>query len=185
MKSLLKGSLIILFFFLSFKSFGQVIIRADEEIRFQTAGDRFRSNPGTPVYSKLKTDTVGILEIDNPGVAARFAAVFPLAANQVWIKEAGSLYVSFIWEGKKVSAVFNLKGSMSYSIASIKLGDIPAGIAEKIKTGYNGYSMVNAKEITVDADTIYHVLLETRFEYVVVSCSNDEIEEREKVKKIF
>lgn len=185
MKSLLKVSRIILFFLLlSFKSFGQVTNQADERIRFKTQSGRLSYNTGTPVYSKLKTDTIGILEIDYPEVAARFAAVFPLAGNQVWIKEAGSLYVSFIRKGKKVSAVFTPGGSMSYAIASIRSADIPGGLAEKIKTGYSGYSIVNAKEITVDANTIYQVLLETLFEYVIIRFSNDEMEETERVKKI-
>ncbi|MGZ8541821.1 MAG: hypothetical protein ACXWV6_14295 [Chitinophagaceae bacterium] len=184
MKSVLKILPVILFFVGSFKSFGQVSIQADERTRFKTAGDRPGSHAGTPVYSKLKTDTIGILEIDYPGVAGRFAVVFPLAGNQVWIKEAGSLYVSFIWEGKKVSAVFTPGGAMSYSIAFIRSADIPAGIAEKIKSGYSGYSIANTKEITVDSNTIYQVLLETLFEYVIVRISNDEMEETERVKKI-
>jgi hypothetical protein len=182
MKSAVNFLIIILFFVLSSRCFGQVIIQADET-RFKTAGDRPGNSGGTPVYSKSKTDTTGILEIDYPGAAANFAAVFPLATNQVWIREAGSLYVSFTREGKKVSAVFTPQGAMSYSIAFIRLADIPVEIIEKIKTSYGGYSIVSAKEITIDDNTIYQVLLETLFEYIVIRFGNGEMEETEKVKK--
>lgn len=63
----------------------------------------------------MKTDAVGNLELNYPKAARRFAALFPLAEKQLWIKEAGSLYV-FLKNGNKVSAVFALQGTMKYSV---------------------------------------------------------------------
>lgn len=68
------------------------------------------------IIPKMKTDAVGILELNYPKAARRFAALFPLAEKQLWIKETGSLHVSFLKDGNKVSAVFTLQGTMKYSV---------------------------------------------------------------------
>ena len=185
MKYVLKFSGTILFvLLLSPDSFGQLFSQADERTLFKKQSDMVITDAGTPVYSKMKTDIVAILELNYPKVARRFAFLFPLAENQLWIKEAGSLYVSFLKNGNKISAVFATGGTMNYSITYLKASDIPADIAERIKTSYSSHSIFTVKKITVASEMVYQVVLENSCEYIIISINHDEMEESKKIKKL-
>ena len=184
MKYLLEfAGTILVALLLSFNSFGQFSSLVEGKTRFKGQSEPVVGVAGTPVYSKMKTDIIGILESDYPKVARRFAAFFPLAEKQVWIKEAGFLYVSFLEKDNKVSAVFTTPGIMSYSVAYLKASDIPVDIAAKIKIAYNSYSIFTVKEITVDASRVYQVVLESGCEYVIIHINHDEMEESMRMKK--
>jgi hypothetical protein len=137
----------------------------------------------TPVYSKFRAGVVGILEVDYPNVALNFADRFPSAINPLWILEMGTLFVSFVTNGNKVSATFTPSGVMNYSITRLDPTNIPSTILEKLSVGYESYSMFDAKEIAVSKNIVYQVILEDHHEYIIVLVNDHEIQESKRIKK--
>jgi hypothetical protein len=137
----------------------------------------------TPVYSSQRTDTVSVLELEYPKVARNFEMTFPAAISPLWIRESGFLYVSFINEGNKTSAVFTPGGDMNYAIANLDVSNMPSGMVQKIKMSYPSCSIFNIKQIMTDNISVYEVILQDIRQFIVLSISHDEIEEVKKVTK--
>lgn len=119
----------------------------------------------------------------NPKAAARFKARFPGAQSPVWTQKEGYLFVNFILNGQKASAVFTERGRIMYSIISLHQTGFPEIIKDEINETYPSYSVIYAKRITRGYDTVYEVILENCSDYVIIHSGEEEITAIDKLKK--
>jgi hypothetical protein len=185
MKSLLRFPGIILFaLLLSAGSFAQFSGQAEDNPGFGIQDAAVIKESSTPVYSSGKKDIIGILELNYPKVARKFAGIFPSATNILWIKEGKDLFAYFFNHGNKVTAIFTPRGHMNYSLSYLKTADLPLDIVRKIKTDYVRYSIFDVKAVAAGMNTVYQIGLENACEYIVVLFFENEMEEIERVKKV-
>lgn len=137
----------------------------------------------TPVYSAAKKEIIGILESDYPKVARNFAAIFPAATDQLWIKQDNALFAYFLNHNQKVSAVFNLGGGLNYAVTNIDAQYIPATVRKEIKSNYGSYDILSTREIILNDDTCYLVVLENNYEYISIRVTGNIVEETQRVIK--
>lgn len=137
----------------------------------------------TPVYTEVGHEVQCMLESAYPGVAQKFTRLFPGASDQLWIKEGRTLYVYFLNNKSKMSAVFSLQGQMAYAIANLELSVVPAIVVAQVRKAYKAYSLFNVKEIITGDTKIYELVLENSEEYRVVQLTDTEMMETDKIKK--
>lgn len=138
----------------------------------------------TPVYEGDIDHQVGILEEDYPELAARFAKDYPDASGQLWIKENRSLFVYFINNGFKVSAVYTSKGSMLYAVSLIDSTAVPDQMWQQIKKDYPSFLFFNARKIEAGGSIMYELVFENNEAYIVLSTTdNNEIVLTNKLRK--
>lgn len=132
------------------------------------------SEKGTPVYEGNKDHQVAILEVDYQQISVNFSKTFPSAKQQLWLKEGSHLFVYFLSEGNKVSAVFTVKGKMNYAVSVIGMADVPENILAHIKNDYPLFSFLHANKIQAGGYTAYELMLENCCEFITISSTDDE-----------
>lgn len=137
----------------------------------------------TPVYDATQREVLAILEADYPKVARQFAAVFPAATDQLWIRDGSVLFARFSNKNNKVTAVFTATGKMNYAVCYIKEADLPQEVRHRIKNDYPFYSIFNAREILSQGNTFYQVILEGTNGYVHIQVNGHEVVEMERLLK--
>jgi len=130
---------------------------------------------GTPVYEGSTSRQVAILEKDYPKVAANFSIDFPKATNQLWIKAGRSLYVYFIQDDAKVTAIYTAKGQINYTVSTISETGVPETLLLKIKNDYPHFTFIGAKKAMSGGYASYELLFENCHEYLQI-CSTDDNE---------
>jgi hypothetical protein len=138
----------------------------------------------TPVYTGVGHKAQCMLESVYPDVAQKFTRLFPDASGQFWIKEDRILYVYFLNNKSKMSAVFSLQGQMVYAIANLEISAVPGVVITQVQKAYRAYSLFNVKEIITGDTRVYEFVLENSKEYRVVQLTDTEIMETDKIKKI-
>jgi hypothetical protein len=149
-------------------------------INNQKAIDSLSGN--TPA-AQLKTGNQVTFKPANPKVVRSFAAHFPAAINQRWIRDASVFHVSFINQGNKASAVFSCNGQLNYAITCLKASDIPVELLHKIQALYPSYSVFSVKKVMADDTDEYEIILENALQFLPVTISGNIIVKGRKLLK--
>jgi hypothetical protein len=168
---------------LSANSFSQRVKITDYENLTAKQNTRRELTTDTPLYPGTKPWLVDDIELSYPRVARKFARLFPGAINLQWFKEEQALFAYFFINGRKAYAVFTLQGRMNYVITSLEPADLPAGIAKKIISDYEQYSIFNIKQVLICGFAVYRIILENEYEFIQVQVADGDIEEVERLKK--
>ncbi|MHA4808436.1 PepSY-like domain-containing protein [Flavitalea flava] len=80
-------------------------------------------------------------------VKAGFTKQFP-GLSPSWEKENGKYEANFKDKGKSMSALFDLKGTMTESEISIKVEELPASVLAYVQQHYKSASIKEAARIT-------------------------------------
>lgn len=170
---------------LSVDSFSQGSKPIDNENFLAKQNTSIGLSADTPLYPGTKPWIVEDMELNYPRAARKFAQAFPDAAKLRWIKEDNALFAYFFINGHKAYAVFTLQGRMNYAVTYLAPADLPSGIAKKIGTDYEQYSVFNVREILICGYTVYRVILENAHEFIHVQATGTDIEEIDRIKKSF
>ncbi len=91
-------------------------------------------------------------------VKAAFEKSYPAMPGTKWYKEEGDYEASFKKDGKKMSAVYDVKGKLKETEVEIAAGELPKGVTEYVKQHYKGAAMKDpAKTTKADGSVIYEV----------------------------
>jgi len=182
MKRNLKIPVIAVFLSLQFNTglFSQVVNSVPVLENGNTMVDAAPGITGNPADKNPET---AILKIAFPKVAARFASKFPDAASPLWIKKDRLLFVYFVSNGQKASAVFTPRGHLNYSNAVLNASAIPEIAKRRISEEYSSFSIIHVRQITTDGISAYQVILENCASYVVIHSTEEEIVAIDKVNK--
>ncbi len=92
---------------------------------------------------------------DAPAAAkSAFAKAYPGATNIKWDKEDGAYEVDFELGGKKMSAVYDAKGTLQESEIAIEPTALPAPVIAYMKEHYKSITVKAAAKITKPDGTI-------------------------------
>lgn len=128
-------------------------------------------------------DSLTLLKVNYPAVYRKLIKAYNNAENLKYLVEGKVLYASFNINRHKVSAVFSLRGYIRYSIANLG-SELPKQITQKLKIEYPAYTIFFGREIKINNETLYQVIIEDSYEYRVINFMNEEMEEQRKVKKL-
>ena len=78
---------------------------------------------------------------------AAFAKAYPGMKGE-WEKEDGNYEVSFETGGKKMSAIYNSKGTLKESEVEMTVAELPAAISTYMSQHYKGIKVKGAAKIT-------------------------------------
>lgn len=182
MKSNLKFLVIVLFLSLQFntKPFAQAVNSVPVIKNGDTMAD---AAPGIFINTVTRDSESAMLKKNFPKVAARFASKFPSASSPLWIKKDRLLFIYFVSNGQKASAVFTPRGHLNYSIAALNASAIPETVNRRISEEYSSYTIIHVRQITTDDISAYQVILENCAGYVVIHSTEEEIVAVDKVIK--
>jgi hypothetical protein len=139
--------------------------------------------PEFPGNDTDKTDSLQALSKKYPAVVKMLFKEFRNAENIKYAVKDNLLYLSFKNNGQKVAAVYSMNGHNEYSISNIGTA-LPRSISDKLKVKYPAYAVFYGRNISVNSETFYQVILESEHEYKVVNLQNEEIEEISRIKKM-
>ena len=117
------------------------------------------------------------------GVMGKFSSMYPGATSPQWTTSQDNLWVSFLHNGRKSSASFNLKGKMNYVILDCGIDQLPAAFSNTIKKEYASYSLCNAIQIKAHDAVAYQVVLENSASFLTLKYTSEGVEEVGKVTK--
>lgn len=117
-----------------------------------------------------------------PKAMRKFYTIFPKATHPLWVKEHHVLFVRFLNNDSPAFAAFSFNGEMNYAISSIAVSKIPETIAGTVKNRYPLYSIINAREIITNDDTLYELVLQNTNGYIVVQANDNEIIETKRLR---
>ena len=135
----------------------------------------YRSDDSTPVYLGEFSKKIAILETDYPGVAQSFESFYPLAQVPIWFKNQNTLLVYFSVGTKRQMACFSLDGALLYSITDFEKGQFPRNLSKLLQPNYNNYSINHVKKIRTEDILYYEILLENRYEFLLLQLVQDEL----------
>ncbi len=88
----------------------------------------------------------------------RFNRLFPTGTtNEYWFKSAEGYQVSFLQDGQRHQAYFDLRGGFLYSLKYYAAAKMASGPAELVRKKYPGYGIDVVTEITDGEKTFYLV----------------------------
>ncbi len=90
---------------------------------------------------------------------------------------------SFLNKGRKARATFTLKGNMSYAITDCSMEQLPEALRKKIAGEYQGYTLLQATEITAYDTVAFQAVLESAAGYITLKSTAEGIEVVEEQKK--
>lgn len=79
---------------------------------------------------------------------AAFAKAYPKVTKVVWGNEDGNYEVTFEQNSKKMSVIYNPKGSLIESELEMNTTELPASVTAYMKEHYKGISLIGAAKIT-------------------------------------
>lgn len=79
---------------------------------------------------------------------AAFTKAYPKATKVVWENEDGNYEVSFEQNTKKMSVIYNPKGSLVESELEMNTSELPASVTAYMKEHYKGVALKGAAKIT-------------------------------------
>lgn len=127
-------------------------------------------------------DSLNLFIVNYPVVYRKLITSYNTAENLKYSTVGKALYITFNYNSHKITAVYSLSGKIRYSITN--LGEsLPIEITQKLKVEYPAYSIFNGKDIRMNNETIYQVIIENSYEYRVINIINDETQEIKKLKK--
>lgn len=80
-------------------------------------------------------------------VKESFAKQFP-GATAKWEKEEGKYEAGFKHQGHEMSALFDANGTMEESEMEIQISELPAAVANYVKTNHSGAAIKEAAKLT-------------------------------------
>ncbi len=100
--------------------------------------------------------TINCVAQDVPtSVKKAFEKNFPNTTVKKWDKEDGGYEANFTTNGKTMSATFDASGNLKETETDIKVSELPATIAEYVKTNYKGASIKEASTIERGNEKMY------------------------------
>jgi hypothetical protein len=127
-------------------------------------------------------DPVNIIKEKYPAVYKNLMHEFKNAVNIKFTLEGKVLFISFNNNLHKVFTAYSTSGYNRYAISDMGTA-LPRRITEKIKIEYPGYTIFFGREIKVDNETVYQVIIENRYGYRVINFLNEEMGEVKKIRK--
>ena len=79
---------------------------------------------------------------------AAFSKSYPSASKVEWEKEGNEYEVTFVFSGKKMSANYDAKGTLTETETEIAITELPAGAAAYVKQHYKGMEIKGAAKTT-------------------------------------
>jgi hypothetical protein len=127
-------------------------------------------------------DSVNIIKEKYPVVYKNLMDEFKNAVNIKFTLDGKVLFISFNNNLHKVFTAYSISGYNRYAISDIGTA-LPKTIAEKIKTEYPAYTIFFGREIKLNSETMYQIIIENSYGYRVIDFLNEEIGEVKKIKK--
>lgn len=112
-----------------------------------------------------------------------FNSMFPNATEQKWTSNSNNSLVSFLNNGKKATASFNVKGKLSYVITNCAMSELPSDFSKAINNSYADYQLFHATEIEAFGETAYQAILENAAGFITLKYTVDGVEEIQTLKK--
>lgn len=185
MKAIVKSGMVVIFFLAaSLAFFAQVAPEKGDRNNRQPQAVGMMPGTNMSLHFSDKDQVDINPETEYPVVVKRFRKLFPGATKEAWYKEENSLFVYFFHWGNKMTAVFNLQGSLNYAIANLEIADLPGRFIDKIERLYKGYGFFNVKQIMRADCSAYEIVLVNLCEYVIINVTEEEITEQRRVRKI-
>jgi hypothetical protein len=127
-------------------------------------------------------DSVNIIKEKYPAVYKNLMHEFKNAVNIKFTLDGKVLYISFNNNLHKVFTAYSINGYNRYAVSDIGAA-LPRTIAEKIKIEYPAYTIFFGREIKLNSETMYQVIIENRYGYRVIDFVNEEMGEVKQFKK--
>lgn len=127
-------------------------------------------------------DSVNIIKEKYPAVYKNLMHEFKNAVNIKFTLDGKILFISFNNNQHKVFTAYSISGYNRYAIIDMGTA-LPKTITEKIKIEYPAYTIFFGREIKLNSETMYQVIIENRYGYRVIDFINEEMGEVIKIKK--
>ncbi|WP_315821313.1 hypothetical protein [Paraflavitalea speifideaquila] len=89
---------------------------------------------------------------------AAFEKAWPGISGVKWYKEEGDYEAEFKKEGKKMSAIYDLKGALKETEVEITVAELPKGVGDYVKQHHKGAAIKDpAKTTRADGSVIYEI----------------------------
>jgi hypothetical protein len=124
---------------------------------------------------------------NDPRVEKAFTQQFAGAENVIWTTlDDGYQKASFTLSGISVNAIFSREGEFLGAIRNLFYNQLPLAVMQTIGNKFANAVILEVREITNNASTSYHVILEQKNKKYTLKLNNQgEItdQEKEKIKK--
>jgi hypothetical protein len=132
-----------------------------------------------PVTALFTEDSVSIIKEKYPAVYKNLIHEFKNAMSIKFTLDGKVLFISFNNNLHKVFTAYSISGYNRYAISDIGTA-LPRTITEKIKIEYPAYTIFFSREIKLNSETMYQVIIENRYGYRVIDFLNEEMGEVKK-----
>ena len=138
-------------------------------------------------YGDKLANTSGDASLATSRVSERaliaFSKSFPGATNAKWSRIGNKYAVDFTKDEKKNKSLYNVKGSLIYSLCYGSEKDLPKDIRKIVKREYVDYNITQAVEAHEDNRNVWIINLNDDDSYITVAVENGSLDELSHFKK--
>lgn len=122
------------------------------------------------------------LQTAYPLVYKKLVAAYSGLSSLYYTVNNNLLYLHFKNGNKAVSSVYAVNGKMKYAVTSLGK-TLPQQLLEHLKNEFPDHTLFCGRHIQLPGTALYHIILESCHEYLVLNYSDEEITAVKTIKK--